>query len=179
MTAICGFPPIASKQADTLILGSMPGEKSLQAAQYYAHPQNGFWKIMSDLFAAPADTYAERVDLIKTNKLALWDVLAECVRPGSLDSAIAPESIRINDFVAFLGTYKNITRIFFNGGTAEQLFKRHVLKNLPPDIQARLTLQRLPSTSPAMATLSLADKKKAWRAVKTGPKARISRVKDA
>jgi hypoxanthine-DNA glycosylase len=144
----------------------MPGIRSLEAAQYYAHPQNAFWKVMGELFGAPVDTYAQRVALIKKNNLALWDVLKCCQRTGSLDSSIDDDTIEVNDFAAFLSAHPKITRIFFNGAKAEKEFLKRVLPQLPDKIRARITLARLPSTSPAHAGISLAGKVRAWRAVR-------------
>lgn len=163
-SSVCGFPPISAARPRILVLGSMPGEKSLAAAQYYAHPQNAFWPLMARLFGQPADSYAERQRLIRGNGLALWDVLAQCVRPGSLDSNIKSDSIVVNDFAAFLTRRKTITHVFFNGGAAESLFRRHVIPSLHTDVLERLTFARLPSTSPAMAMLTFDGKFKLWRA---------------
>lgn len=144
----------------------MPGIRSLEAAQYYAHPQNAFWKVMAELFGAPVETYAQRVALIKKNNLALWDVLKCCQRTGSLDSSIDDKTIEVNDCTAFLTTHPKITRVFFNGAKAEKEFLKRVLPQLPEKIRARLTLARLPSTSPAHAGMKPAAKVKAWRAVR-------------
>ena len=162
--AVC-FMPIVSANPQTLILGSMPGVKSLAAQQYYAHPQNGFWKIMGALFEMPVATYLQRVALIKKNRLALWDVLSTCERPGSLDSEIDPDTIEVNDFNTFLTEYAQITRVFFNGATAEKEFTRRVVPQLPQDVAKRLKLKRLPSTSPAHAGMPISKKIKEWSAV--------------
>lgn len=159
------FPYIATKAAHTLILGSMPGVKSLEAGQYYAHQQNAFWKIMSRIYDAPVGSYAQRTALIRENNLALWDVLKECERHGSLDSAISRDSIAVNDFAAFFRRHPSVTRVFFNGSTAEAEFRKRVLPSL--DCAARLTLARLPSTSPAHAGMTFEEKLAAWRAVRT------------
>src|SRR5204863_3711103 len=83
------FPPISRQDAETLILGSLPGRKSLQMQQYYAHPQNAFWKLMGAIFDIdPSASYAERTRTLLRNRIALWDVFAAAERPGSLDSAI-------------------------------------------------------------------------------------------
>jgi double-stranded uracil-DNA glycosylase len=160
------FPPVAAQNPRALILGSMPGLKSLAAGEYYAHPQNAFWKIMSALFDMPAHDYPARLRIITQNDLALWDVLKYCERAGSLDSAIKNDTIETNDFSVFLTQHKNIRHIFLNGGKAAQEFKKRVLPDLPSEIAARLTITPLPSTSPAHAGMRYADKLKAWRVLK-------------
>jgi TDG/mug DNA glycosylase family protein len=160
------FPPVIAQNPRCLILGSMPGVKSLEAGEYYAHPQNAFWKILSHLFGMPADDYPARLRIITQNGLALWDVLKFCERAGSLDSAIKTDTIETNDFVAFLTQHKNICHIFLNGSKAAQEFKKRVFPNLPSDIAARLTLTPLPSTSPAHAGMRYCEKMKAWEILK-------------
>jgi len=157
------FPPIATPDAHTLILGSMPGRASLQAAEYYAHQRNAFWPIMSKLLDFdPAIPYAQRVATLKQSRIAVWDVLASCIRPGSLDADIAQESIRVNDFAAFFANHPNIRRIFFNGKMADSCFRKHVDKTLDLSL---LTRQCLPSSSPAHAALSFSEKYEAWRVI--------------
>jgi TDG/mug DNA glycosylase family protein len=160
------FPPIVAKNPHTLILGSMPGIKSLEAQQYYAHPQNAFWKIMARLHDAPATTYAERIALIKGGGLALWDTLKACERSGSLDTAIDDASIEVNDFVSFFKKHPRIDRVFFNGSKSEAEFKKRVLPLLSPEISARLSFARLPSTSPAHAGAGFEQKLKAWSVIR-------------
>ena len=122
--------------------------------EYYAHPRNAFWYIIEELFGIPAsDAYAERIEAIKTQDIALWDVLQHCDRTGSLDSNIDDDSIIPNDFDHFLNTHPDISHVFFNGGKAEKEFTKRVLPNLIEEHQA-LTYQRLPSTSPAMEASS-------------------------
>lgn len=161
MQAIQCFPPIEDTHATVLILGSMPGVESLRAGQYYAHPRNAFWPIMGDLLGAgPGLDYPERVEVLKSNGIALWDVLASCVRQGSLDSAIAGDSMAVNDFPAFFQAHLGIERVFFNGAMAERCFHKQV--RLAPDTRP-LLFCRLPSTSPAHAALSYPQKREAWR----------------
>lgn len=160
-TRIRCFAPVADPAtARVLILGSMPGAASLDASQYYAHPRNQFWFIMGTLVGAhPALPYAERLAMLTGAGFALWDVLSSCERRGSLDSAIDLRSAQANDFVAFFERHAGIRRVLFNGGLAETCFRRDVMPHVRP-----LDMLRLPSTSPAHAGLSAADKLQAWRA---------------
>jgi TDG/mug DNA glycosylase family protein len=158
-----GFPPVAGADARVLILGSMPGEASLRAGQYYANDRNVFWRIMGDLIGAgPALPYAQRLEKLQDAGIALWDVIAACERYGSLDSDIVNSSIRENDFLAFFAAHRSIRRVFFNGAAAESTFRRQVLPGLAG---TSLQLQRLPSTSPAHAARGYAEKLAAWSAI--------------
>ena len=140
----------------------MPGIASLRANQYYAHPRNGFWPIMESLWNIPATaSYATRVRAVKQAGIAIWDVLASCERRSSLDSDIDPQSVVVNDFEQFFRTHRKISVIAFNGGTAAQLFRRHALPALG-SAPRELPMVQLPSTSPANARLTLADKRRAW-----------------
>jgi hypoxanthine-DNA glycosylase len=158
---INGFPPIEIPSARILILGSMPGEASLRAGQYYAHRQNVFWRILCETFGGAHDApYAGRVRMLRTNGIALWDVLASCVRKGSLDADIVAGSLQPNDFAAFFATHRKIERVLFNGAKAEACFRRHVA----PSLEMRaIRYLRLPSTSPAHASIAYAKKFAAWR----------------
>ena len=163
MTRIHSFSPIADSNARILILGSMPGRASLQAHRYYAHPQNGFWRIMSQLLQLdPTATYDERVELVKSAGIAVWDVLQSCIREGSLDSNIERDTLVANDFRTFFQVHSKITHVFFNGAKAETCFRQHVLRELE---QVRLSYARLPSTSPANASATYAQKLKEWRVI--------------
>lgn len=159
------FAPAVRADARVLVLGSMPGQASLDAAQYYAHPRNAFWPIMGALFGAgPELPYAERLARLNAAGVALWDVIAACQRSGSLDSAITPDSIEPNDFAGLFRRCPQIRHVFFNGTTAETAFRRHVRSRvaLPPD----LGFTRLPSTSPAHAARGFDAKLAAWQAVR-------------
>ncbi len=161
---IQSFPPIGRADAQILILGSMPGVASLEAGQYYAHPRNVFWRIMGELLGAgPELDYAVRVERVMARRIAVWDVLKSCVRWGSLDSSIETDSIVPNDFAAFFDAHANIARVYFNGGTAERVFRRYVWAGLGPRVE-RIAFARLPSTSPAHAGRSFEQKLDAWRA---------------
>ena len=158
-----GFPPVANGQARLLILGSMPGQASLQAAQYYAHPRNAFWRIMGDLLGAgPELPYAQRLVRLQAAGIALWDVIAACQRGGSLDADIVGASVRANDFSAFLAVHRSLERSVFNGAAAAASVRRRVLPGLA---ERPLALHRLPSTSPAHAARSYADKLAAWSVI--------------
>jgi TDG/mug DNA glycosylase family protein len=163
VAAVCSFAPIANRAARVLVLGSMPGAASLLVNRYYAHPHNAFWPIMGELFGAgPALAYEKRMLTLKRAGIALWDVMASCVREGSLDSAIDEASIVPNDFAAFFDAHPRVTHVFFNGTKAENCFSRYVRPHLA---ERGLAFTRLPSTSPAHASLSLPQKVKAWQAV--------------
>jgi hypoxanthine-DNA glycosylase len=161
------FPPISDPASRVLILGSMPGKASLRAKQYYAHPQNAFWKILAALleFDAAAD-YDLRVEAVRAHGIALWDVMKSCTRESSLDSDVVESSIVANDLSGFLRAHPRIDTVCFNGAKAEQSFHRHALPRFS-GVQD-LDLYRLPSTSPAHASLSFASKLAAWRAVLAG-----------
>jgi hypoxanthine-DNA glycosylase len=163
LPAVCSFAPIQNREARVLVLGSMPGAASLLAGRYYAYPHNAFWPIMGELFGAgPAADYQKRVQILKRAGLALWDVMASCVREGSLDSDIDEASIVPNDFPAFFDAHPRLEHVFFNGAKAEHCFARYVR----PHVSERgLVFTRLPSTSPAHASLSLQKKISAWRVV--------------
>ena len=159
------FPPVVTPNARVLILGSMPSAASLANHQYYANPRNHFWLIMSTLFGADIELcYAARCHNLSKYRIALWDVIAGCIRRGSLDSNIIEESIVVNDFGTFFARYTAIHSVFFNGGKAEQVYRKYVLHTLAADLD--LEYHRLPSSSPANATWSLAEKLKAWQIVK-------------
>ena len=156
-----GFPPIASAHSHVLILGSMPSLASLQAQQYYAHPRNAFWPIQQALWGiADQASYAQRVQILQAKGVAVWDVLASCKREGSLYSGIDADSVVVNDFEGFFAEYQQIKAIFFNGATAENYFKKYVL------LKPSLVFQRLPSTSPAHASLSFEQKLAKWQQIK-------------
>jgi TDG/mug DNA glycosylase family protein len=156
------FPPIADAHARVLILGSLPGQVSLRRQQYYAQPQNAFWKIMGRLFGAgPELPYAERVQGLVRNGIALWDVCAAAQRPGSLDASIVHSSVVPNDLLSFIESHLDIGLICFNGGKAAELYRRLVLPGLPARIRS-IRRETLPSTSPAHAAMPLEEKLARW-----------------
>lgn len=161
-----GFPPIANKNAMILILGSMPSEESLRKQEYYGHPRNAFWKIMSRLIGFDHEqSYEKRTNKLTTNNIAVWDVLHSCERPGSLDSSIKDDTIIKNDFVAFYRNHPSIKHIFFNGIKAEKEYCKRVLPILSNENKKIRTI-RLPSTSPAMAGQTFEEKLLAWSLIK-------------
>jgi len=154
-----GFPPVANADARSLILGSLPGARSIAEQQYYAHPQNAFWRIMGELFGIEGD-YATRCAQLGAHGIALWDVLHSSIRPGSMDADIKTSTAAVNDFAAFFAAHRGIRTVAFNGKKAEQLFTRFV----EPDVRvAGLQRVALPSTSPAYASMPFSGKLKLWR----------------
>ncbi len=163
MATVQSFAPVARADATILILGSMPGKVSLQQQQYYAHPQNLFWNFMGKLFGAgPELPYALRVEHLLAHRVALWDVVKECYRESALDSDIVEATIIANDFADFFGRHPAIRQVFFNGSKAEQAFRKYVLPYLALE---HIELVRLPSTSPANASIPLGRKLEEWRQI--------------
>jgi double-stranded uracil-DNA glycosylase len=160
------FAPVSRRDATVLILGSLPGQKSLEHQQYYAHPQNAFWKIIAGLFGATSSLpYTRKLKILTSNKIALWDVLAAAERPGSLDSSIVTHTVVANDFVAFFRAHPRIRRVYFNGQKAQVLFQRHVQPGLGQEF-AGIHFECLPSTSPAHAGMTFAKKLDRWKRIK-------------
>ena len=142
----------------------MPGVASLEAVQYYAHPRNAFWPIMGELFAVNHKaSYESRICGLEKLPLILWDTLQVCRRPGSLDSNIDISSAQANDFPALLQQFPEINAIVFNGATSEKYFRKLVVPILPGITD--VDLLRMPSTSPANAGMSFAQKLAAWRRI--------------
>ncbi len=120
---VCSFGPIAAADARVLVLGTAPSIASLAKQQYYGHPQNAFWPIMGRLFGAGRElAYEERKSLLCARGVAVWDVLGECYRAGSLDSAIEVESESANDLAGFLDEHASISTVFFNGRKRRRRF---------------------------------------------------------
>ncbi|WP_423601929.1 DNA-deoxyinosine glycosylase [Sphingomonas sp. MS122] len=154
------FPPVVDPAARVLICGSLPGDRSLAARQYYAHPQNQFWRLVSavierDLVALP---YPDRLAALLAAHIGLWDVVATARRPGSTDAALA--SIRPNDIAALAATLPELRAIAFNGGTA----LKHGLRQLGP-MADRHAIVALPSSSP-LHTIGFDTKLPAWLALR-------------
>ena len=152
-----GLAPIAPRAAKLLVLGSFPSAASLQAQQYYAHPRNHFWPILSALWGIDlmSRRYAQRVAEVRRRGLAVWDVYAECRRDGSLDSAI--EDAHPNDLAGLVARLPFLEAIAHNGGESARAMRVTRALGLP--------VHRLPSTSPANASWSFDRKLAAWRLV--------------
>jgi len=157
------FAPIVGEDPRLLILGSMPGSRSLEAGEYYAHPRNRFWAILEALdLIPPCLPYEKRTMAVAARGIALWDVLHSCERPGSLDASIVEATEVANDIAGLLRRHPCIRAIAFNGAKAENAFRRHVTPSLLQETRQRLKMLRLPSTSPAHA-ISMERKAEAWR----------------
>ncbi len=165
MKRIEGFPAIENQHARVLVLGSMPSVVSLEKQQYYGHGRNAFWPIMTRLLGIPEGCdYQQKKQILIQHKIAVWDVLQSCRRQGSLDADIESDSIIINDFEAFFRTHSSIKNICFNGRMAEKTYKKYVPGKIVGQLPA-LQYHCFPSTSPAYASLSLAEKTQCWRAI--------------
>ncbi len=159
------FPPVLPENPKILILGSMPGVKSLEAGQYYAHPKNVFWDIMGEVLCFPAreSSYGERIAALERNSVALWDMLELCERSGSLDSKIKSSSEKPNNVGALLAGSPSVRAVIFNGVKAERVFSLHTAPFLKNGVSKRLHLEKLPSTSPANARITRELKTALWR----------------
>ncbi len=150
------FEPIVDNQSEILILGTMPGEKSLELQQYYGNRGNHFWKILFEMFGRPLSIeYNERLQLLSENKIALWDVLQFCEREGSLDSNIKNELP--NDFESFYAQFPNIKAVLFSSKNAMVYYDKYVGRK--PGLQYYV----LPSPSGANATKTYLEKLEEWR----------------
>ena len=162
-----GLPPVVDARTRVLVLGSFPGVRSLQRQQYYAHPQNQFWKILQALWPLapwPADgNYAGRCACALGLGLGIWDVYAACEREGSLDSAIRHPVL--NDFPGLLGQCPQLTGIAHNGGESYRHARALAQALDQAGLEGRVQIHPLPSTSPANASWSFERKRQAWQAV--------------
>ena len=154
---ISSFSPIIDATSKILILGSIPGVKSLEKQQYYAHPQNKFWTIIFELFDEKfTEDYTERINIVKKYHIAVWDVIDSCERKGSLDSEIKNEEA--NQIEELLETYPNINAIFCNGGKSYKNLQKILGKNYKTPVFL------LPSTSP-LHTVSFEKKLEDWKKI--------------
>lgn len=155
MTMLEGLAPVIAPATRLVVLGSFPGVASLAAGQYYAHPRNHFWPILSALWETDlrAMPYERRLDELRARGLGLWDVYAGCRREGSLDSAI--EQAQPNDLASLVERAPGLRAIAHNGGESARSMRVTRTLGLP--------VWRLPSTSPANASWSFERKLAAWR----------------
>ena len=149
------FPPIVGPDTRVLILGSLPGEASLAAGRYYAHPQNQFWRLIGGAIGREIAglEYEERIDALSASGIGLWDTVGSARRVGSLDGAIRDATP--NDLVALIASLVDLRAVAFNGATAAKIGRRAL-------DATTLTLIDLPSSSPANARLSFAAKAEIW-----------------
>lgn len=158
MNRIHSFSPIIDENSEILILGSVPGVKSLQMKQYYAHPQNQFWQIMFHLFDEEfSQDYETRLSLLEKNKIALWDVIESCERKGSKDTNIKTEID--NNILELIENHQNIKIIFCNGQKSHKNLMKILGKNF------RLPIVVLPSTSP-LHTIDFEEKLNRWKEIR-------------
>lgn len=152
---LCGLEPVVRADCRLLVLGSFPGQASLQAQQYYAHPRNQFWPIVGDLLGLDLMRlpYAQRIAAVCERGLGIWDVYAQCRRTGSLDSAIV--DAQPNDLPGLVARLPALRLIAHNGGESARAMR--ITRGLGVEVR------RLPSTSPANASWSLERKRAAWR----------------
>jgi hypoxanthine-DNA glycosylase len=152
---LLGLPPVISRRTRLVVLGSFPGAASLAARQYYAHPRNQFWPLLSALWQTDlaARSYARRLAVLRERGLGLWDVYASCRREGSLDSAI--EDAELNDLASLRRRAPALALVAHNGGESARAMRVTAALGLP--------VVRLPSTSPANASWSFERKLAAWR----------------
>ncbi len=152
------FKPSVDNNSKVLILGSMPGVKSLEEQQYYAHPQNRFWKVLGAVCKEPnlhEFDYKNKLKTLLNNNIALWDTIKSCKREGSLDSDIQNEVP--NDIRGLLKKYSNIQTICLNGNKSYYTFKKYF-----PDLSEKYNCHKMPSTSPANAGYSIDILIKEW-----------------
>ncbi len=149
-----GLPPVARGDARLFILGSLPGDASLAARQYYAHPRNAFWRLVGSVIGADLQSldYTQRLERLKVNRIGLWDVVAQARRRGSLDQAIREAGH--NALADYFAGFANLEAVAFNGATAAAAGRK--LLRHPP-----IALLDLPSSSPAN-TRPFQEKAAAW-----------------
>ncbi len=150
------FAPLVDKNTKVLVVGTMPSVASLQAAEYYAFKHNAFWSIIFKLAGVETKNYAEKTKLLQKLHIGLWDNLKACEREGSLDSDI--KQAEPNDFEKLLLEFPNIKKLLFNGQKSFAFFKKYHSKLLE-----KYEYTVLPSTSPANARLSFAEKLELWK----------------
>ena len=155
-----GLPPVSGRSPKVLVLGSFPSALSLAAGEYYANPRNRFWAVMEELLGVPRTLpYPERLHRLERRGIALWDVIASCLRKGSGDGEIQdPEP---NDIPPFLRAHPSVRLVVLNGSTAGRMFATA----WPGEFPAGVRYVVLPSTSPANARYRLSDLVDRWQVI--------------
>ncbi len=154
------FDPISNADTTILVLGTMPGDKSLELGEYYGHSRNRFWKTISTITNNDLPiSYSDKKELLLKSKIGIWDVAHKANRKGSLDSAIEDE--RPNDLENFITEHENLKVIAFNGTKSQALFDKYF------DRKSRIKYISLPSTSPANTTIDFDNICKLWRQILT------------
>ena len=154
---LVGLPPVLDQQTHIVILGSFPGEASLSAKRYYAHPRNQFWRLLSAVIGEPLSDmdYEERLTRLLAHQIGLWDTIAACEREGSLDAAI--RQAQANEFGVLLRHSPHLFRVCFNGKTSGKSEQRFSVAGFETFV--------LPSSSPAYAQMSFEDKLAVWKKI--------------
>jgi hypoxanthine-DNA glycosylase len=157
------LPPIVDERTKVLVIGSMPGKQSLEKQQYYGNPRNHFWPIIGQLFNIEIpENYEQKLDMLRSKGMGLWDSIQSCERQGSLDATIKNEIP--NDFQKLFQMFPQIQLVLFNGGKSFDVFKKHVGLTL----LAGRDYQKMPSTSPIPGKniKSFDEKVEAWGIIK-------------
>ena len=158
------FSALCNTNTKLLILGSLPGKKSIAEQQYYAHPRNALWPILCDWMQLPASmSYEQRIATALDRGIGFWDVVAQAERPGSLDSDIHASTVHYNPVDQLIPKLPKLKGILLNGGAAMTLFKRAGFNQTANE--NGVTFVQLPSTSPAHASMTLEEKRVAWHSV--------------
>ena len=156
-----GIAPIIPHNVRLLILGSLPGDASLAAQRYYAHPRNRFWRLLGNVLGHDlvALAYEARLPVLATVRIGLWDVVASAQRRGSLDTAM--RAVTANPLAECIDGLADLRAVAFNGATAAKIGRRALAG------RAGLALIDLPSSSPAHAAMSVAEKAARWAELAT------------
>lgn len=158
------FNAVCDKNTQLLILGSLPGKRSIAEQQYYAHPRNALWPILCSWIQIPVSlSYQERLSAALERGIGFWDVVAEAERPGSLDSNIAPSTVNYNSIDQLILSLPKLKAIILNGGAAMTMFRRAGFDRAAAE--SGIDFFQLPSTSPAHASMSYDEKRVAWHSV--------------
>lgn len=158
MTRKFSFAPVVAPHTKVLVLGSLPGERSLAMERYYAHPRNSFWHLIGHVIGRDLQplAYGERLDALLSAGVGLWDTVESANREGSLDSALRDS--RLNALAGFVATLPQLRAVGFNGAASARVGAAQLERS-------NIALLRLPSSSPAYAAMSLARKKELWAAL--------------